>query len=304
MSTSGHPITIPTPSAANGVKFNPPTLFDGQYRNFRQFQRELEIFLSGYRITDDQTMILTTLSFMRGGYADEFCQEIVNTAISQSLTDWGTWDDFRTKLEDRFRDKNFRKDRREHLEHFRQTKMLVDEYFTKLDMLFADAGVTDDAEKIRLLEKGLNSDILETIYTSDNPIPSTYDQYKKKAIQLGRMRERFRQSHRAVVASLPSASTPAKPVHQFHTHIHPPVTEKKTATGITYGGKGQPMDIGETRQPLRCFNCGELGHMRKDCPKERTKMNVRVLMASLDEEELEELRAEMELKDQDFADGR
>ena len=44
----------------------------------------------------------------------------------------------------------------------------------------------------------------------------------------------------------------------------------KTSTGTTYGGRGQPMDIGRSnnnfkdRKP-KCFNCNKYRHMVKDC---------------------------------------
>ena len=44
----------------------------------------------------------------------------------------------------------------------------------------------------------------------------------------------------------------------------------KTSTGTTYGGRGQPMDIGRSNdnfkdRKLKCFNCNKYGHMAKDC---------------------------------------
>ena len=44
----------------------------------------------------------------------------------------------------------------------------------------------------------------------------------------------------------------------------------KTSTGMTYGGRGQPMDIGKSddnfkdRKP-KCFNCNKYGHIAKEC---------------------------------------
>jgi len=322
-SSSTAPTTGPTsaPTAHSSIKFNPPTVFDGSFKDYKRFMRELLIFLAGYQVTDDTAKITTTLSFMRGGYADEFVQETVNLASAADPTrlDWGTWATFITRLDNRFKDKNFTQSSREKLEHFQQGKMLVDTYITQLESLFIDAGfgttttstnpaviaanAAIDAEKIRILEKSVSNNILETIYSSDSPIPTTYDAYKDKILQLGRMRERYRQFRN--ITSPPSTThTPQQskpPAHQFHTHIHPPA-DKKTGTGITYGGAGQPMDIGKTRQQLRCFNCGEFGHMRRDCPKEK-KVDIRALMAGL-EEELAELKTEVESEELDFMDGR
>ena len=43
----------------------------------------------------------------------------------------------------------------------------------------------------------------------------------------------------------------------------------KTSTGITYGGRGQPMDIGKSNDnfkdgKLKCFNCNKYEHMAKE----------------------------------------
>ena len=44
----------------------------------------------------------------------------------------------------------------------------------------------------------------------------------------------------------------------------------KTSTGTTYGGKGQPMDIGRSNNNFKngkpkCFNCNKYGHIAKNC---------------------------------------
>ena len=44
----------------------------------------------------------------------------------------------------------------------------------------------------------------------------------------------------------------------------------KTDTGMTYGGRGQPMNIGKSNDNFKdgkpkCFNCNKYGHMAKEC---------------------------------------
>ena len=44
----------------------------------------------------------------------------------------------------------------------------------------------------------------------------------------------------------------------------------KTSTGTTYGGRGQPMDIGRSNNnfkdgKLKCFNCNKYRYIVKDC---------------------------------------
>ena len=54
----------------------------------------------------------------------------------------------------------------------------------------------------------------------------------------------------------------------------------KMGTGITYGGKGQPMDIRKSNDNYKdgkpkCFNCNKYGHMAKECQVEKKERETR-----------------------------
>ena len=54
----------------------------------------------------------------------------------------------------------------------------------------------------------------------------------------------------------------------------------KTSTGTTYGGRGQPMDIGRSNNNFKdgkpkCFNCNKYGHMARDCRGKKKEQETR-----------------------------
>ena len=49
-----------------------------------------------------------------------------------------------------------------------------------------------------------------------------------------------------------------------------PVSKRRDAAGVIYGGQGRPMDMDRQRSrctmPFTCYNCKEEGHLAQDCP--------------------------------------
>ena len=58
------------------------------------------------------------------------------------------------------------------------------------------------------------------------------------------------------------------------------------------------MDVDNLRKTHRCYGCGQTGHFRHDCLNPHKKLDVRMVLSDLTDEERVELQNEMLMKEE------
>ena len=144
-----------------------------------------------------------------------------------------------------FSDKSKAADAEWKIETFKQGKRNTADFMIEFEALAMKANI-DELHAIFLLKKNVRRDIIKTILGYP-PIamPETLKEWKVAITSVGQGYE----------------STEGR--HNY-----------KTGTGTTYGGRGQPMDIGKSNDNFKdgkpkCFNCNKYGHMAKECRAEK-----------------------------------
>lgn len=135
------------PDNASKIKVAEPDIFDGSIANFRDWVRQVAIYMRAKQVASDKSKILTTLSYMKKGNAAIWAQQYVDQYLDQPMM--GTWDQFTLKLHTRFQDCTHNKKVHEQLERFLQGRFLVDEYMNRLETMLSDAGLNRvETEKV------------------------------------------------------------------------------------------------------------------------------------------------------------
>src|SRR6202048_1068285 len=170
------------------IKVAEPEAFDGSASKFRDWHRQLLIYIRGCRITDDDDKILLTLSYMKSGTATAWATRFFDSTVTND--NFGSWNQFEDQLKATFEDKTQGRRARERLENFRQGSRNIDDYVSRFQALAQDANLHGhDAELIRLLKRNVDANIIDSIYASGR-IPVDFDLYEERVVTLGRLQER------------------------------------------------------------------------------------------------------------------
>lgn len=271
--------TAPPPPPKKRSHVAKPDDFTG--KDWDKFMRQIMLYIAANKADFDtnESKVLFVLTYMKDGlagqWANNFIDEVSEEAQEGGEPDWGTYQSLIIKLNTAFGDQNKKKTAQEKLSHATMGNRTASEFLNYFEQQVRAAGYQDghDQYLIELLERALKPSIVSKIYGQET-VPDTYEEWKSKAIRLDGLEHRFAQIQNRSTAS----ATRRPPTHQNQNQQQPKYTADSRAPQkvqqnqdgsrwITFGGRGQPMQLDEARKQGVCFKCGEQGHIGKFCPR-------------------------------------
>lgn len=306
-------------------KLPDPEKYRGDRKTLRTFQRQLQIKLTANldRFPTAAQQLAYSISRLEGPAADQFLVYITDEGIALD-----SMAEFFEILDNAFGDPDRAATSARNLREIRQRQRTFSDYFAEFQRYAADSEF-NKAAKIECLLEGLNQDLMALMIQNETPttikdcglLLQRLDN-KQRALQARMGRFRFQipsaPAPRPFAPRVPVAPA-TSPVVRGTPQPLPKSAAPAAHPSYTPGG-AVPMDLSNSyRRPdprerearrveNRCYYCGGVGHLVRDCklsPSGRTAPRMRgaLLEARKEKKEKEEevLSEEEELKDSSLA---
>ncbi|GJF00542.1 hypothetical protein PsYK624_168350 [Phanerochaete sordida] len=274
-----------------------PNIFDGQESKLDAFLHQLQLvfWADASAYANENSRITYALSYMKQGRALAWAQRFMEVhlrPVSPPLYDI-TYNVFEEMLKISFGAADPTLNAVDKLRKLQQGSMSADEYIVAFEEHEPHTQWDDKALKDQF-ELGLSPGLAASIYRLEK-MPETLSGWKTWAHRLDRQWRQYEEKQK-----LHKAAKLAQPQPQSQTKVNfkekfkwpdttgnasrtePDVSTRRDGTGVTFGGRGQPMDLNEARRKRLCFSCGEAGHQARFCPH-KPRQDVRKVVLSLED---------------------
>lgn len=262
-------------------KFAPPQMFDGTMKDTKSFISSIILYIKGREpeFHTVESKIMFALSYMQGGKAQSWRNEAINQ-IAAGKKLFNSFEEFLEKLEAQFGDPNPKATAVGKLKTMRQGSLTADEFILQFK---AEASQTDlgEAALIEYLKAGLHQSLFKSIYRLP-VMPTTLDSWYDWAFKLdwqyrqeqAESRLLHPSSHVGSKFGKSSGSSSEKGKAPIVVMQEPKAQPLATAVtlpsqGSTHASDAMDVDRAGRRPPIKCFNCGKLGHTSRFCKEKR-----------------------------------
>lgn len=268
-----------------------PEVFDGERAKCRGFIRNIEvyIFVNAYQFPNEATKVLYLVSYVQGKKVDNWKNTMTTKVLEWTRThvhdkQVSSFRRICRSLQEAFGDPNPRDTAVTALTHLHQGSDTAEDYVMKFNAHKDDTGYNDVA-LVELFKRGLNAGLLTRIY-GRRPLPTDCEGWQDEAIALDRQ-WREAQAYAKSAPTKPAARTTTATQNQWRPYYQrqaPPQQNQQQQQQQQQARPTPPapqiaardpnaMDVDRSqRTPIRCYKCGGLGHMARDCKR---KLDVR-----------------------------